>query len=281
MTDAFTSPVPLPDDLATALDRLRAERGSCPPVLYFQSVASTNDLATRLADRGAVHLTTVMAELQTAGRGRLGRSWYSPPGAGLYASVVVRGGSSTEGASRDPSAAQEPLSPLISITAGVALAEAVRAATRLPVDIKWPNDLVVGRRKLAGILTEASAGGRLEYAIVGFGINLRPAAYPPEIADRATSIEAELGRPVDRGLLFAWCLGSMMEWTATLLLGKTDVVLDRWRSLAPSSRGSHVEWTGPSGSARGITDGIDQDGALLVRTNDRVERIIAGEVKWL
>jgi BirA family biotin operon repressor/biotin-[acetyl-CoA-carboxylase] ligase len=206
--------------------------------------------------------------LQTAGRGRLGRAWFSPPGAGLYVSVVLR-----ETGSEVP--------PLVSLAAGVALAEAVRACTRLPVDIKWPNDLVVGQRKLAGILAEASGGPTIEYVVLGFGINLRSAAYPPDIADRATSIETELGRGVDRGVLLAECLASLLAWNDAIRAGKGASVLERWRALSPSCRGNRVEWTTATGIASGITDGIDGDGALLVRTGDRVERVLAGEVRFL
>ncbi len=169
----------------------------------------------------------------------------------------------------------------MSLTAGVAFAEAVRLCTHLPVTIKWPNDLVVDRRKLAGILTEASGGGRFEHVIVGFGLNLRSAAYPPEIADRATSIEAELGRPIDRGAVLVQCLQSVDLWSDALRAGKADAILERWRALAPAACGSQVECAGPAGPLRGITAGIDQDGALLVRTSEGVERIVAGEVKWL
>jgi BirA family biotin operon repressor/biotin-[acetyl-CoA-carboxylase] ligase len=283
MPDDIAPPTPLPADIAEALERLRGTfGGELPRVVYFPSVTSSNDVASRLADRGAANLTTVAAELQTAGRGRLGRTWYSPPGAGLYASVVLR--PENVPGSFFPCPKIEPgtfLGSLVTLTAGVALAEAVRACTHLPVDIKWPNDLVVGPRKLAGILVEASGAGRLQYVIVGFGINLWSAAYPPEIADRATSIEAELGRAVDRGTVLVECLASLAAWNQTLRAGTTDAVLDRWRSLAPSSRGARVEWATQEGIASGVTEGIDQDGALLVRTDGRLERIIAGEIRWL
>jgi BirA family biotin operon repressor/biotin-[acetyl-CoA-carboxylase] ligase len=271
LSDDLPRPTAPPPDVAGALARLRPRVS--PQVSWFASVASTNDVAARLAEGGAPHLTAVIAEQQTAGRGRLGRTWYSPPGAGLYVSFVLR-----------PRIGPGPISgrvPLVSLTAGVAFAEAVRLCTRLPVTVKWPNDLVVERRKLAGILTEASGNGDFEYVIVGFGLNLRPAAYPPEIADRATSVEAELGRPLDRGMVLAQCFESMALWTDALLAGKADAILERWRSLAPSARGSRVAWASTAGLQEGVTDGIDDDGALLVRTGSGTERIIAGEVKWL
>lgn len=263
---------PVPTDIAEALARVRSGAG----VVYFPSVGSTNDMAARLAERGVPHLTAAVAEQQTAGRGRLGRAWFSPPGAGLYLSVVLRPDRITE-----LKTGPGPAGALITIAAGVAFAEAVRVCTHLPVMIKWPNDLVIERRKLGGILTEASGTGPLEYVVVGFGLNMRSAAYPPEIADRATSVEAELGRPIDRGTVLAQCLAAVEQWTDALAAGKADAVLERWRSLAPSAHGAAVEWSGPAGPLRGITDGIDRHGALLVRTDDGVERIIAGEIKWL
>lgn len=279
MADDFPSPIGIPDDVAEALEPVRFGAGA-PQVLYFASVTSTNDVAARLADRGAPDGTTVVAELQTAGRGRLGRAWYSPPGAGLYASVVLRP-EIGPGSISDPGGRDRSSLSLVTLAAGVALAEAVRRCTHLPVEIKWPNDLVVGCRKLAGILTEASGSDGIDYLILGFGINLRPAAYPPGLADRATSIEVELGRAVERGRLLAECLASLAAWNDALRAGKAERILERWQSLAPSSRGARVEWAAQAGITSGVTEGIDRDGGLLVRTDDRLERIIAGEIRWL
>ena len=144
------------------LERARAQaRGaSASRVYWFTSVGSTNDIAASLADAGAGEGTTVVAEAQTSGRGRHGRVWHSPPGAGLYMSVILR-----------PADAQ----PLLTLASGVAIAEAVRACTGLPAEIKWPNDVMIGKRKLAGILAEAAArvGTR---AIRGSGLRREPAA---------------------------------------------------------------------------------------------------------
>lgn len=265
MTDEFAPA------LAAAGARLGAFHGK---LRWIPSVASTNDVAMTLATSGAPEGTTVFAEQQTAGRGRRGRSWFSPPGAGLYVSTVLRpAGSDT----------LPPAVTLLTLTAGVALAEGVRTATGLPVDIKWPNDLVLERRKLAGILAEAVSGptSGLQAIVLGFGINIRSAAYPPEIADRATSLEAELGRPVDRGLVLAEALASLASRYEDLREGRFDAILAAWRALAPSSRGATVEWTTPAGARQGRTDGIDDSGALLVRTGSAIERIVAGELRWI
>jgi BirA family biotin operon repressor/biotin-[acetyl-CoA-carboxylase] ligase len=264
---------PVPDDLARALAGTAARRGSFgTPLYFFSETGSTNDVAAALAEQGAGQGTTVVAYAQSAGRGRFGRTWFSPAGAGLYASVVCR----------DPAAA-----PLLTLAGGVAVAEGIRSATGLPVQIKWPNDIVVAdqigarRRKLAGILAEASSGADgLQYVILGFGINMRPAAYPAELADRATSIETELGRPVDGAFVLADTLAALAGVFARLTSGEAQSVLARWRELAPSARGTRVEWDSASGPRRGISEGIADDGALLVRVGGQVERIISGELRW-
>jgi BirA family biotin operon repressor/biotin-[acetyl-CoA-carboxylase] ligase len=264
----------LPHDIAEALAWSQSERGRFgSPLVYAAEVTSTNDIAARLADAGAGEGTTVVAEAQTAGRGRHGRVWCSPPGAGLYASTIVR---------PDRPAAAEPGSALLTLMAGVALADAIREATGLGVDIKWPNDLVVARRKLAGILAEGAAQGTsLEYIVLGFGINLRPAAYPPDVAARATSIETELGRPVDRGALLARALVNLSRVRTAIAENRTAAVIERWRTLAPSAAGSPVAWQTAAGPRRGVTAGVDEGGALLVDTAGTIERVTAGEMIWL
>jgi BirA family biotin operon repressor/biotin-[acetyl-CoA-carboxylase] ligase len=171
---------------------------------------------------------------------------------------------------------------MLTLAAGVALAEAVRETTGLAAEIKWPNDLVYERRKLAGILAEASAqGAALDYVVLGFGVNIRAVTFPPDVARRATSIEAELGRPVDRGLLFARALSRLSACRAALREGDAAGVLDRWRRLSPSAVGSPVEWRGPDGTQAGRTAGLGADGALLVERDGVVERVVAGEIIWL
>ena len=177
---------------------MRIERGPIGyRIHYFSEIGSTNDEAARLAELGAPEGTIVIASAQTAGRGRFGRTWFSPPGAGIYVSVICRDARAV---------------PYLSLAAGVAVADAIRTSTGLPVEIKWPNDIVVRggrgrRRKLAGILAEASTSPEgVQHVVVGVGINLRPAAYPPEIADLATSLESELGREVAPATVLATTL---------------------------------------------------------------------------
>ena len=241
---------------------------------YCPTVGSTNDVAAMLAGRGRCECV-VIADAQTAGGGRVCRAWFSPPGSGLYVSVVL-----TPGRSRDDRAARA--TRLVTLAAGVALAEAVATATGLAVDVKWPNDLYVAGRKLAGILAEAAGGPETGEAIVlGYGINVGATAYPPELRDRATSIESELGRPVDRALLLAESLVALARRYDDLLTGRFDVILDAWRARSPGCSGARVAWITASGELTGTTAGIDGEGALLVKAGDRIERIVAGELQWL
>jgi BirA family biotin operon repressor/biotin-[acetyl-CoA-carboxylase] ligase len=192
----------------------------------------------------------------------------------VYVSVVLAPGR----ARSDPARA----TTLLTVTVGVALAEAIEAMTALRVDIKWPNDLVVARRKLAGILAEgAGSPASTPSLVIGYGINVSAAAYPLELGDRATSLETELGRPIDRAALCAETLVSLSRRYADLLDGRFDAILDAWRDRAPSSRGGRITWQGASGTQAGITAGIDDRGALLVRIGDRIERLVAGEVSWV
>jgi BirA family biotin operon repressor/biotin-[acetyl-CoA-carboxylase] ligase len=280
-SDLFQAAAP-PPDVSDALAASRGRRGVFgAPLLYYPAIGSTNDVAARLAAGGAHEGTTVAADSQTAGRGRLGRTWFSPQGAGLYVSVVIRPDAGGRAARGSAAVAGPGLPAALTLAAGVALAEAIRDTTGLPAEIKWPNDLVVERRKLAGILAEASAqGAELDYVILGFGVNIRPVTYPPDVAQRATSIEAELGRTIDRGLLLAKALENLAACREALRRGEVGGVLERWRRMSPSSVGARVEWRSPGGAVTGRTAGLDVDGALLVDRDGRIERVVAGEVIW-
>ena len=242
-------------------------------VQWLESTASTNDVAARLAESGAEEGTIVVAETQTAGRGRHGRVWVSPPGAGLYVSVILR---PAMGAATD----DHPAS-LVTLASGVAIAEAVRAVTGLPATIKWPNDVLIGGRKLAGILAEAAVqAGVLQFVVVGFGVNLQRAAFPPQLAPRVTSIEAETSRAPDRGLILAAILAAMEERYDDLRDGRFDAILTAWRQLATSLPNARVEWDSPAGVVRGRALDIDRYGALLVNVGGKIERVVSREVRW-
>jgi BirA family biotin operon repressor/biotin-[acetyl-CoA-carboxylase] ligase len=262
-------PISLPDDLATALAVAGDRVGIFTrQVLWYAEVGSTNDVAATLADRGGPEGTLVVADAQTAGRGRHGRAWASPAGAGLYISIVMRPAAHAIG--------------LLTIAAGVALADGIQAATGLQPQLKWPNDVYIDGRKLAGILAEAgSSSAGVQHVIVGCGINLMPAAYPPEVAVRATSIESELGRPIDRGLLLVECLAALHLHYRELQSNSHAMVIDRWRDRAVSTFGRRVEWDVAGVTRHGVAEDIDDTGALLVRDGTTRARVISGEVRWL
>ena len=256
------------EDLERPLKNLRARRPDLGLDLrWHESLPSTMDAAAAAAQSSSARGLVVIADEQTAGRGRRGHEWISPPGAGLYFSCVAR-------LSRNAS--------LLTLAAGVAVRQSILQATGLRADVEWPNDLVVGGRKLAGILAEGlRVSGAVATVIVGVGINVRPAVYPPEIAGRATSIEAELGRPVDRGAVLAAAVECLQDHFGRLASDDAAGILREWRTAAPLAAGARVEWDTPAGAMTGTTAGVDTTGALLVRTAEGMERIIGGEVRWL
>ena len=265
------SPTPIPDEFADALAQARPRLGPLASrVLWYDSIGSTNDRAIAWAESGAEEGALVLADAQSAGRGRLGRTWSSPAGAGIYASVVLR---------PSPQAMA-----LLTIAAGLAVSEGIAAATGLPTQVKWPNDVCVGTRpprKLAGILAEAgSAGDRVLHVVLGIGINVLPAAYPPDVAARATSLEAELGRTVSRGTVVAECLAALWRRYAMLGAGGQERVLADWRQRAAATFGRRVEWDTVTGVRTGIARDVDASGALVVAAEGGVVRLTAGEVRW-
>jgi BirA family transcriptional regulator, biotin operon repressor / biotin---[acetyl-CoA-carboxylase] ligase len=271
-----SNPSELPREFSAALERVRPHLGRLgSKVLFFTSVGSTNDVAAGLATaEDDAEGSVVLADSQTAGRGRRGHTWFSPEASGLYVSVVLMP-ARTRG-SRDLAFT------LLTLAAGVALSEAVQEFTGLTAYIKWPNDLLVERRKLAGILAEAVDGRPgTRHVVLGYGINVGRMSYPRELEARATSLENELGRPVDRADLLAASLVALSRRYDDLLAGRFDAILDAWRLRAPSSTGARVEWEAHGGRCAGVTAGIDDAGALLVRTGDRIERIVAGELTWI
>jgi BirA family biotin operon repressor/biotin-[acetyl-CoA-carboxylase] ligase len=250
---------------------------------YYPVIGSTNDEAKRLAVAGAPDGTLVIADEQTAGKGRMGRRWLAPPNTCLLMTLILR--------AELPPAQAARLTMLCSLAA----AEAIESVTGLQVGIKWPNDLVISQReaagvgaelKIAGFLTETSLiGERLDFAVVGMGINvnLDPAALGPVMVP-ATSLETELGRPVDRARL----LIAILRQTEVRYLSTTS-------SVEPGGNGQqaiHAAWverlvtvgrevtvTGMEGSIHGRAEGVDPDGALLLRDMaGNLHRIVIGDV---
>jgi BirA family transcriptional regulator, biotin operon repressor / biotin---[acetyl-CoA-carboxylase] ligase len=236
---------------------------------HHGELASTNDEAHRLAESGARHGEVVIAELQTQGRGRRGRSWIAPPGKSIALSVVLR-----------PSIAAAR-APEITLAAAVAACEAARDLGATTARIKWPNDVECGGRKLSGILTELRAeGDRIRHVVVGVGLNcgLLPEDFPEDLLDQATSLRIERGEEVPRALACARLLEALDEWLALHEVEGFAPVRDRWRQLS-STLGRRVRITLEPGLLEGDAVDLADDGALLVRTPDEaLTRVMAGDV---
>ncbi|HLK40442.1 MAG TPA: biotin--[acetyl-CoA-carboxylase] ligase [Polyangiaceae bacterium] len=236
------------------------------PMTIVATTVSTNDDASRGAREGAPHGATWVAEDQTAGRGRRGRSWLAVPGECVLASVLLRVACSPQRL------------PQIALLAGLAVRDAVaRASGADDVRIKWPNDVVVADRKLAGVLVEgATVGARVEAVVVGVGINVHARSFPDEIADRATSVAlVTRGDPPDRAVVLAHFLASLdrdLHVVVSRGLGLLRARLEAADALA----GRRVR---SEAGDEGIAAGIDDDGRLMVRRDGGViARLGAGEV---
>jgi BirA family biotin operon repressor/biotin-[acetyl-CoA-carboxylase] ligase len=238
---------------------------------FHESLPSTNEAAFRLAADGAEHGEVVITEQQTAGKGRRGRTWVSPSGLNLYFSAILR-------PELPPQRAPE-----LTLVAAVALAEALREAD-VDALIKWPNDVQIGGRKVAGILTELSAEPeRVHFVVLGIGVNLNagPEDFPPEVATTATSLSQALGRRVNRALFTASLWGRLEEWLDLHHEVGFDPVRERWKELSATLRQEVLVRTGGS-ELRGVAEDIDASGALLVRTaGGSLERVLAGDVEQL
>jgi BirA family biotin operon repressor/biotin-[acetyl-CoA-carboxylase] ligase len=234
---------------------------------YFRT-DSTNNVCLKLAVQGAPHGTVVVAEEQTGGRGRLGRTWYSEKSSGIYASVLLR----------------PPLSPavapVLTLMAGVAAYHAVTATTGLAVDIRWPNDLLVNGKKACGILTEMHAEvDRLHAVVLGIGLNVNHAAMPAELKGTATSLRIESHRTWSRVHLCIALLKELEKHYRVLLKEGGGAITERWAKVSTFARGKRVRVVTPGGEFRATTAGLEPTGALRVRHDDgQEESLVAGEI---
>ena len=236
-------------------------------IVHRSTIDSTNRLAAELARGGAAEGTTVVAEQQTAGRGRLGRTWVSPASVNLYASIVLK--------PRIP-----PLEvPRLTLVAGLAVAEAIRDSGAFEPRIKWPNDVLLDGRKVAGILTELEAeADRVRFVIVGIGVNLNATKsdFPPDLRTKATSLALASGAPVDRAAFTGRLLTRLDAAYAAFLDGGFAALRHRYEELhGLVGLAVTIDGTPPlAGTVRGVDDG----GALLVETAGGIERVVSGEV---
>ena len=239
-------------------------------IYRFQEVPSTNDIAMRLALEGVEAFSAVVADSQSAGRGRNGHGWVSPAGVGLYASVVLR-----------PRVEIETLS-FMTLLAGIAAAEAIVLLTDLPAKIKWPNDVLVHGRKAAGLLCEAdlsSAAGPIVIAGLGVNVNTPPHLMPVRVRFPATSLVIESGHLHDRDALLTCWVERLRYWVGVLESDGPADVLAAWRTM-DALAGERLRVALPDGSTvEGREEGIDSDGNLLLRLeDDSLFTVMAGDV---
>ncbi len=239
-------------------------------IFYYPTIGSTNDRALDLASAGEPEGALVLAEEQTGGRGRRQRTWESRASLGIYVSLVLRPGVPATQA------------PLFTFTAAVAVAEALRETCRLPGGIKWPNDVVVGRRKVAGILGETRGSHpRIREMVIGIGVNVNHASedFAVDVRDRATSVRIESGECVDRAPILASILEGFERRYARVLAGKPAELLREWEALSVLPRGRRVAVGGPLGRCEGTVAGVDDEGALLLDTpGGGTTRVPFGEI---
>lgn len=239
-------------------------------VHWFPTIDSTNDRAKAMAAQGAPHGTVLLAGHQTQGRGRMGRTFSSPEGMGIYLSVILRPGCHAEGLMH------------LTCAAGVAMCDAVQAVTGYRPGIKWINDLVTQGKKLGGILTELSvdpATGLVRYAIIGIGINCKQAQrdFPDDIRDMAISLETATGKPVDTAALAAAMIRSLQEMD-TRLLTQQAAILSRYKGDC-ITLGKEIVLLRGDEKRYGTAVDIEPDGALRVSYPDgTTEAVSSGEV---
>ncbi len=258
----------VPAEIASGLSTRRIGRR----LICFRETESTNMVAFRLAEEGAEEGTVVVAEAQHLGKGRLGRRWVSPPGVNLYCSLILR----------------PPILPAqaaqLTFLSAVAVARAIAETTPLQPDIKWPNDVLVGEGKVAGLLNEMSAETeKVNFIVLGIGvnINMRRDQFPADLRHPATSLALETGREVNR-LEFTRALLTALDGSYDAFLTRGyESIREEWLSRC-TMNGREVRVTFQNSSQAGMVIGIDEDGALLLRLHDgRVERVLAGDVTIL
>lgn len=262
---------PPSQDFAATLSALLTTNSFGQPLHFFSTIDSTNIYAARLAREGASAGTTVIADEQTGGKGRLGRSWVSPPGVNLYLSLLLRPAVSTA------------VVPQLSLLAAVAVAEAILEVCRLTPAIKWPNDVLIDGKKVCGILAEMQTEGTaLRSVVLGIGVNINAplSAFPPELHDKASSLLLAGGKAVDR-TAFAAALLTHLEKLYVLWIEQGFPALrSAWEHHASGLLGKKISVAAPEGIVSGIVLGLDTDGALLLSEEQTgtQRRVLAGDV---
>ncbi len=235
-------------------------------LLLVDSLDSTNERAKALIRQGEEEGTAVVAEEQTAGRGRLGRSWHSERGKNLTFSLIV---------TPDMAPAE---AGLLSLCAALAVSRALGETAGLSAECKWPNDVLLNGKKCCGILSEAiPRPGRNPAIVIGIGINVNQSAFPPEIERTATSVMLAAGREVDRAALLAAVLLHLESLYALLLGADRAAIVSQWTEACPMT-GTTVAVDAGGTRLSGTVAGFDRDGAMILRTEGSERKIYAGDV---
>ena len=230
-------------------------------IIRLAATASTMRDAAALAAQGYPHGTTVVADKQTAGIGRHGHSWHSEAGAGLYVSVVLR---------------LPDASPILTLALGLATVDAIRDTAGVVCDIRWPNDVMVAERKVAGIIVQIADSA----AIAGIGINVNHTQFPSELIDSATSLRIQAGRQLDREALLESLLTSIDDCCEILRSGGNAALLKIFSTASSYVSGKRVKVDLGERTIEGVTVGLDDAGFLRVRKPDgAIETILAGGVR--
>lgn len=235
----------------------------------FDELGSTNDLAKTMASNGAPSGTVILADSQTKGRGRMGRSFISPPGVGIYLSVILR-----------PTLPPGRL-PIITLGSGVAVARAVNEVTDLKILLKWPNDLLLNTKKAGGILTEGKIeNDEMSFIIIGIGLNVNTEIehFPPDLLPLVTSLKAEKGERISRTALVKELL-EQIEWIFFQLeQGCEERIIKEWSDYS-TTLGKWIRVSSQNSVIEGLAERLDETGAMVLRRSDgQLERITAGEV---
>jgi BirA family transcriptional regulator, biotin operon repressor / biotin---[acetyl-CoA-carboxylase] ligase len=231
---------------------------------YYNAIDSTMYVAARLAAEGCASGSVVIAEEQSAGQGRHGRSWHSEAGLGIYSSVVLR----------LPLAAESV--PILTLALGLAAADAIWRAAEIRCDLRWPNDLMLGGKKVAGILAQLTGSA----VIAGIGINVNHASLPAELAREAISLRLYAGRTFPREDLLAALLPALDSFAETLVKNGKEAILHLFANSSSYAAGKRVTIARPEGAIEGVTAGLNASGFLVVRTDDGQDTLIlAGGVR--
>ena len=238
-------------------------------IYHFFKIDSTNTVAMQLVDEGEPHGAVVLAEEQTAGRGRAGRTWVSEKSSGIHATILLR----------------PPTPPaqaaVLTLVAGLAARDAVADETGLAPDIRWPNDLLLGGKKFGGILTEMRAEpDRVHYAVVGIGVNVNQTRMPAELDSIATSLRIESGRIHSRIELLIRLLGHLDRYYNQFIGEGPKPILQRFAAVSSYYQGKRVRISTATETFVGTTAGLEPSGVLRVAREDgRIEPVISGDVR--